>query len=98
MEDCNSVKLRIVGFDCAGIERQVTYWASLIVFSPALSQARRGPTHPVTVMFYTPRGHAATIALQPSGFLGIFRRMRGRAVESYFVAIFEVRQQTAVFL
>ena len=27
--------------------------------SPALSQARRGPTHPVTVMFYTPRGRAA---------------------------------------
>ena len=28
-------------------------------FSSALSQARRGPTHPVTVMFYTPRGRAA---------------------------------------
>ena len=41
----------------------------LLTFSPtscmltrvltALSQARRGPTHPVTVMFYTPRGRAA---------------------------------------
>ena len=33
--------------------------ADLYCFSPALSQARRGPTHPVTVMFYTPRGRAA---------------------------------------
>ena len=29
------------------------------LFFSALSQARRGPTHPVTVMFYTPRGRAA---------------------------------------
>ena len=55
---------QVVGFDCAGIERRnltlVSYWASLsALFSPALSQARRGPTHPVTVMFYTPRGRAA---------------------------------------
>ena len=73
MEDCHSVKLSrlIVGFDCAGIERLSvpqpnscllpSYWPSpdLHCFSSALSQARRGPTHPVTVMFYTPRGRAA---------------------------------------
>ena len=49
---------QVVGFDCAGIERlsvpqpnscQLTGRAYR---SPALSQARRGPTHPVTVMFY----------------------------------------------
>ena len=55
---------QVVGFDCAGIERlsvpQPNSWrAYLHCFSPALSQARRGPTHPVTVMFYTPRGRAA---------------------------------------
>ena len=67
MEDCHSVKLQVVGFDCAGIERlsvpqpllSLTGRADLHCFSPALSQARRGPTHPVTVMFYTPRGRAA---------------------------------------
>ena len=47
---------QVVGFDCAGIERLSvpqpnSYWASLsALFSPALSQARRGPTHPVTVI------------------------------------------------
>ena len=59
---------QVVGFDCAGIERlsvpQPNSCLLLgepisIVFSPALSQTRRGPTHPVTVMFYTPRGRAA---------------------------------------
>ena len=57
---------QVVGFDCAGIERlsvpqllSVTGRADLYCFPPALSQARRGPTHPVTVMFYTPRGRAA---------------------------------------
>ena len=55
---------QVVGFDCAGIERlsvpQPNSLASLsALFSPALSQTRRGPTHPVTVMFYTPRGRAA---------------------------------------
>ena len=46
---------QVVGFDCAGIERLSVPQPN----SPALSQARRGPTHPVTVMFYTPRGRAA---------------------------------------
>ena len=62
---------QVVGFDCAGIERLSvpqpnscllpSYWESpdLHCFSSALSQAPRGPTHPVTVMFYTPRGRAA---------------------------------------
>ena len=62
---------QVVGFDCAGIERLSVPQpiansclllhgrADLHCFSPALSQARRGPTHPVTVMFYTPRGRAA---------------------------------------
>ena len=42
---------QVVGFDCAGIERlsvpqflSVTGRADLYCFSPALSQARRGPT------------------------------------------------------
>ena len=60
--------MQVVGFDCAGIERLSVpqpnaclllgepIRADLHCFSPALSQARRGPTHPVTVMFYTPRG------------------------------------------
>ena len=72
MEDRHSVKLsRLLAFDCAGIERlsvpQRNSCVSLgepicIVFSnlvrvlTALSPARRGPTHPVTVMFYTPAG------------------------------------------
>ena len=45
----------------------VSHWASrsalfadifsnLVRVLTALSQARRGPTHPVTVMFYTPAG------------------------------------------
>ena len=61
---CKTQQL-VVGFDCAGIERlsvpqpNYTGRADLHCFSPALSQARRGPTHPVTVMFYTPRGRAA---------------------------------------
>ena len=60
---------QVVGFDCAGIERlSVPQPNSCLLlgepiylhcFSPALSQARRGPTHPVTVMFYTPQGRAA---------------------------------------
>ena len=56
---------QVVGFDCAGIERlsvPQTYSCLLLGradLHPALSQARRGPTHPVTVMFYTPRGRAA---------------------------------------
>ena len=58
---------QVVGFDCAGIERlSVPQPNSCLLLamgepicSPALSQARRGPTHPVTVMFYTPRGRAA---------------------------------------
>ena len=62
---------QVVGFDCAGIERLsvpqpnscLLLGEPIIIylhcFSPALSQARRGPTHPVTVMFYTPRGRAA---------------------------------------
>ena len=41
-----------------------TFWCSSVLGEPiisvsALSQARRGPSHPVTVMFYTPRGRAA---------------------------------------
>ena len=52
---------QVVGFDCTGIERlSVPQPNSCLLlgepmhcFSPALSQARRGPTHPVTVMFYT---------------------------------------------
>ena len=65
MQDCHSVKLSrlLVGFDCAGIERlsvpQPNSFLLLGEPTPALSQARRGPTHPVTVMFYTPRGRAA---------------------------------------
>ena len=56
---------QVVGFDCAGIERlSVPQPNSCLLLgepgsSSALSQARRGPTHPVTVMFYTPRGRAA---------------------------------------
>ena len=63
---------QVVGFDCAGIERLSVAPAITLVsyhltgratgsalFFSALSQARRGPTHPVTVMFYTPRGRAA---------------------------------------
>ena len=77
MEDRHSVKLsRLLAFDCAGIERlsvpQRNSCVSLgepicIVFSnlvrvlTALSQARRGPTHPVTVMFYTPAGPAVQL-------------------------------------
>ena len=60
--------MQVVGFDCASIERLSVPQPNscllldepiCIVFSQALSQARRGPTHPVTVMFYTPRGRAA---------------------------------------
>ena len=54
---------QVVGFDCAGIERLSVPQPNscLLLGEPvsALSQARRGPTHPVTVMFYTPRGRAA---------------------------------------
>ena len=57
---------QVVGFDCAGIERlsvlqpnSCLLLGEPICDSPALSQARRGPTHPVTVRFYTPRGRAA---------------------------------------
>ena len=69
MEDCHSVKLsRLLALTVlvlnGSLFRNLTlvcYWASRSVYesSPALSQARRGPTHPVTVMFYTPRGRAA---------------------------------------
>ena len=50
--------MQVFGFDCAGIERlSVPQPNSCLLLgepiSPALSQARRGPTHPVTVMFYT---------------------------------------------
>ena len=34
-------------------------FSNLVRVLTALSQARRGPTHPFTVMFYTPRGRAA---------------------------------------
>ena len=65
MEDCHSVKLsRLLALTVLVLNGSlfrnltlVSYWASLSV--SALSQARRGPTHPVTVMFYTPRGRAA---------------------------------------
>ena len=65
MEDCHSVKLsRLLALTVLVLNGSlfrnltlVSYWAHC--FSPALSQARRGPTHPVTVMFYTPRGRAA---------------------------------------
>ena len=57
---------QVVGFDCAGIERlsvpqpnSCLLLGEPIISVSALSQARRGPTHPVTVMFYTPRGRAA---------------------------------------
>ena len=70
--------------------------------SPALSQARRGPTHPVTVMFYTPRGRAAirnpvAIALDRrlvrlSRHLVEECKLRGRAVESYVSADIFYRQ------
>ena len=59
---------QVVGFDCAGIERlSVPQPITLVSYhltgrariGSALSQARRGPTHPVTVMLYTPRGRAA---------------------------------------
>ena len=54
---------QVVGFDCAGIERLSVPQPNscLLLGEPiiSLSQARRGPTHPVTVMFYTPRGRAA---------------------------------------
>ena len=55
---------QVVGFDCVGIERLSVPQPNscLLLGEPgytALSQARRGPTHPVTVMFYTPRGRAA---------------------------------------
>ena len=58
---------QIVGFDCAGIERlSVPQPNSCLLLGEPIcivflqrSQARRGPTHPVTVMFYTPRGRAA---------------------------------------
>ena len=75
MEDRHSVKLsRLLVFDCAGIERLSVpqrnsrvslgepicdIFSNLVRLLTALSQARRGLTHPVTVMFYTPRGRAA---------------------------------------
>ena len=64
MEDCHSVKLsRLLALTVlvlnGSLLRNLTLVDSIIVSSPALSQARRGPTHPVTVMFYTPRGRAA---------------------------------------
>ena len=59
MEDCHSVKLSrllaltvlvLNGSLFRNLTTLVSYWASRSAFfSPALSQARRGPTHPVTV-------------------------------------------------
>ena len=59
MEDCHSVKLsRLLALTVLVLNGSLLRNLTL-VSSPALSQARRGPTHPVTVMFYTPRGRAA---------------------------------------
>ena len=73
---------QVVGFDCAGIERlSVPQPNSCLllgepIFSPALSQARRGPTHPVTVMFYTPRGRAATMYSEHLGGVSRFHAIK----------------------
>ena len=62
MEDCHSVKLsRLLALTVLVLNGSLLRNLTLVdscLFS-ALSQARRGPTHPVTVMFYTPRGRAA---------------------------------------
>ena len=59
MEDCHSVKLsRLLALTVLVLNGSL-FRNLTLVSSPALSQARRGPTHPVTVMFYTPRGRAA---------------------------------------
>ena len=60
MEDCHSVKLsRLLALTVLVLNGSLLRNLTLVDSSPALSQARRGPTHPVTVMFYTPRGRAA---------------------------------------
>ena len=60
---------QVVGFDCAGIERLSVPQANsclllgepicIVFLHRSLRLVVRGPTHPVTVMFYTPRGRAA---------------------------------------
>ena len=68
MEDCHSVKLSrllvltVLVLNCSMFRNLtlVSYWASRsALFADIFSQARRGLTHLVTVMFYTPRGRAA---------------------------------------
>ena len=61
MEDCHFVKLsRLLALTVLVLNGSLLRNLTLVdSCSPALSQARRGPTHPVTVMFYTPRGRAA---------------------------------------